>query len=247
MNVLHLWSANQKGERIRPVSTDIALFGANWPCFWGETAVGNITNFKTNWHKYKDGWKYVCGLALMTEPCVVYSLGSGGNMAIEEDLLRKAPFCEVHTFDERLTQWYPEGLVGKVTTHQMYISTEDDVASDPPKRSIPSIMSELNHTHIDILKVDIEGSEWELFASMGKPPELGYVGQLLMEVHTNKGRDEKGSVKRDLERLFDNLESEALRLFHREVNFRYGPTNCIEFAFIQKHWSPSRKMYGTGG
>jgi len=29
---------NQKGERKEPVSTSFAKFGANWPCFYGETA-----------------------------------------------------------------------------------------------------------------------------------------------------------------------------------------------------------------
>ena len=34
---------NQKGERAIPntaVNEEFAKYGANWPCFWGETAVG---------------------------------------------------------------------------------------------------------------------------------------------------------------------------------------------------------------
>ena len=82
---------NQKGERNEraPVSEAFAKYGANWPCFWGETAVGDLNTFQTRWDKYKDGWKYVCGLSYITEPCVVYSLGSSGNMAFEKDLLKK--------------------------------------------------------------------------------------------------------------------------------------------------------------
>ena len=35
----------------------------------------------------------------------------------------------------------------------MYISAKDDLTINPPHRSVPSIMAELGHTHIDILKV----------------------------------------------------------------------------------------------
>ena len=35
----------------------------------------------------------------------------------------------------------------------MYISSKDDLTVNPPHRSVPSIMAELGHTHIDILKV----------------------------------------------------------------------------------------------
>jgi hypothetical protein len=43
----------------------------------------NIIAYKT----YKS--KYVCGLSHITDPCVVYSLGSSGNMAFEKELLTK--------------------------------------------------------------------------------------------------------------------------------------------------------------
>lgn len=81
---------NQKGERNQQsnFSVDFARIGANWPCFWGETAVGDLDVWKNKWDIYKDGWKYVCGLSYITEPCVVYSLGSSGNMAFEKGLLQ---------------------------------------------------------------------------------------------------------------------------------------------------------------
>ena len=82
---------NQKGERNinAPVSEEFAKFDANWPCFFGEMAVGDLNTWKNKWYKFKDGWKYVCGLLYITEPCVVYSLGSNDNMAFEKDLLKK--------------------------------------------------------------------------------------------------------------------------------------------------------------
>lgn len=144
----------------------------------------NIIAYKT----YKS--KYVCGLSHITDPCVVYSLGSSGNMAFEKDLLTKgadimnqflftylikshpselfvfyplftlAPHCEIHTFDKQmspsvLNSWFTEDQLktGKVHTHEMFISSNDDLSASPPHRSVSSIMAELGHTHIDILKV----------------------------------------------------------------------------------------------
>ncbi|KAL7509805.1 hypothetical protein ACHAXN_006783 [Cyclotella atomus] len=153
---------NQKGERSedKPISSVFSRYGANWPCFWGETAVGDLKTWQDSWHRYKDGWKYVCGLSHITDPCVVYSLGSSGNMAFEKELLTKAPHCEIHTFDKQmspsvLNSWFTEDQLktGKVHTHEMFISSNDDLSASPPHRSVSSIMAELGHTHIDILKV----------------------------------------------------------------------------------------------
>jgi hypothetical protein len=81
----------QKGERNpnSPVNKDFAQYQSNWPCFWGETAVGDLETWKTKFDQMRDGWKYVCGLSYITKPCVVYSLGSNNNMAFEKDLLRR--------------------------------------------------------------------------------------------------------------------------------------------------------------
>lgn len=50
---------NQKGERSDtiPIEPRLARYGANWPCFWGETAVGDLKTWQNQWVIYKDGWK----------------------------------------------------------------------------------------------------------------------------------------------------------------------------------------------
>ena len=94
----------QKGERNpkAPVSEPFAKYGANWPCFWGETAVGDLNTWKTQWSTIKDGWKYVCGLSYIREPCVVYSLGSNGNMAFEKELLKKGTVFSQCSFSHNI-------------------------------------------------------------------------------------------------------------------------------------------------
>jgi FkbM family methyltransferase len=48
--------------------------------------------------------------------------------------------------------------------------------------TVPGIMKSLGVNHIDILKVDIEGAEYELFKS-GADAWLGAVGQIVIELH----------------------------------------------------------------
>jgi hypothetical protein len=71
-----------------------------------------------------------------------------------------APHCEIHTFDKKMSSdllqnWFTAEQLktDKVHTHEMFISTKDDLSANPPNRTVSSIMAELGHTHIDILKV----------------------------------------------------------------------------------------------
>ena len=85
--------------------------------------------------------------------------------------------------------------------------------------------------------MDLEGAEWGILAP-GSDLNLSLIGQLQLEVHTNLGDNIH------LSHLFEYLEAGGMRLFHKEVNWRYGITTCIEYAFIQKEWSPDKKFYG---
>ena len=50
---------NQIGERETVVSLLLASYGANWPCFWGEDAVGDLKTFEDKWESGPVG---VCSL-----------------------------------------------------------------------------------------------------------------------------------------------------------------------------------------
>ena len=96
-------------------------------------------------------------LRLLQEPCVIYSLGSFGNMAFEAALLAARPQCRIHIFDRDnfdLREWFPKASArSHVVFHRAFISGADDLKADPPRRTLRSIMAELGHSHIDVLKV----------------------------------------------------------------------------------------------
>jgi hypothetical protein len=237
---------NQKLERARSkdVSASLAVFQANWPCLWGEAVTGYMPTWQKQWDRFKDGWKFTCGLQRIRAPCVIYSLGSAGNMAFEKGVLEDNPACTIYIYDKDqhgIDQWFSEDVIRakKVNFNRYFIGAREDAHADPPVRTLTSIMAELGHTHIDILKMDIEGAEWDVLTDASRP--LPSIGQLLVEVHEKREKTVSQRVS-SLTALFNNLEANGLRLFHQEINARYD-MHCIEYAFIQSLWRPDRKTY----
>lgn len=240
---------NQKLERhdnkVRGMNLALSSFNPNWPCFGTEGVTGSLETWLLKWNTYKDGWKFTCGLTNIADPsqepkpketseCVVYSLGSAGNMAFEQDVLRRRPNCKIYIFDKDsfgMDQWFqPEEIRDSVVFTRAFISNVSDPNADPPLRTVQSIMDEYGHKYIDVLKMDIEGAEFDILTA-----PLPKMGQLQVEVHFS-GVDSSRHV--DIyTRLFNNLEAHGLRLFHKEINARYD-LNCIELAFVHKDWTP---------
>jgi hypothetical protein len=84
------------------------------------------------------------------------------------------------------------------------------------------------HTHIDVLKMDIEGGEYAFLRH--EEELLSRVGQLLIEIHINMPISNI-----DLVQFIDRIESHGLRLFHQEINI-HKPYFCAEFSFVQTNW-----------
>lgn len=236
---------NQKMERLpgARISTLFASYEANWPCLWGEEVTGLLSTWTQHWNKYQDGWKYTCGLRQIRSPCIVYSLGSSGNMAFEAGVLAAQPNCTIRIFDKsayKLEKWFPDPeLRSRVHFTRAFISGHEDLKAKLPRQTLSSIMRANGDQHIDVLKIDIEGSEYELLAG-----PLRNVGQLLLEAHLGNFSKTNRRGPRDYKQLITHLEQQGLRIFHKEPNARYAPETCIELAFIQASWRPDRKQYG---
>ena len=79
-----------------------------WPCIFGENGIGTRG----------DGFKWSCGLHLIKEPCIVYSLGSANNYQFEEALLDINPKCQIFTFDPTIEPKIPVKLQDKLTFYK---------------------------------------------------------------------------------------------------------------------------------
>lgn len=139
---------------------------------------------------------------------IVYSVGVGDDISFDRALIEQFGLV-VHAIDPTpaaiawlSTQHVPEGFV----LHPYALGARDGVASfhahanpdwishsifqtthttpeaiEVPMRRLSSLMEMLGHTHIDLLKIDIEGAEYEVIEDLAA--QRIPVDQLLVEFH----------------------------------------------------------------
>lgn len=136
-----------------------------------------------------DGGKVLCNITALAHGCIIYSLGSKNQFGFEEEMVAKTP-CELHTFD--CTSSKPTDLHPRIHFHSVCIGGEDSSSGETGRkyRSLQGIARELGHTHIDLIKMDIEGHEYNVVESIfrgiadGAAASLAVLpGQLSFEVH----------------------------------------------------------------
>ncbi len=115
-----------------------------------------------------------------------------------------------------------------VTFHSVGVGSP---STDDRLMQLEQIMANLGHTWIDILKMDIEGSEWDLFHDLFNRPKATLPAtQLLVEFHF------PGNVSVVLQ-TFDALLADNYRVFAVEPNYYCDEGCCardmLEFAFIK--------------
>eukprot|EP01134_Creolimax_fragrantissima_P003693 CFRG3693T1 len=142
-----------------------------------------------------------------TEACLVYSFGTIGSAkgltATESDLLGR--HCEVHVFNPYVDLQTLPGIVGTlhkakkygIAFHQTLLAPANGKATprDPSthlhytEMSLGKIRSMLHHEEyeIDVLKIDLEGGEWEVLADFVEhPQQLDKVKYIMIELHLRK-------------------------------------------------------------
>jgi FkbM family methyltransferase len=130
-------------------------------------------------------------LDLVSDKSIVYSVGIGEDASFDIELLKEKN-CLIHGFDPtpRSIEWVEEQKLSENFVFHSYGigSTDSIVDFYPPERKdwishsiimnpkvepikvklrcLSSIMKELQHDHIDLLKMDIEGAEYEVLDSI---------------------------------------------------------------------------------
>lgn len=132
------------------------------------------------------GW--TMPVQLVEPDWVVYCLGAGVDVSFETELIR-ARGCDVFSFDptdasaehvaglrqprfhfrqvaiwshDGMLQMYASPLKGSTTLSAANLDVGRTTV-EVPCRSLQSLMHELGHDHIDLLKYHVEGSEYEIF------------------------------------------------------------------------------------
>lgn len=248
--------ANKVPAAIANIKETAASLQALWPKEWlgeGDSYVQYINYQLPTWFcpfeervaGLDDGGKWICSprtLLYSGAPCYVYSFGSNLQFEFEESL-SAIRHCETHIFDPTPSlrsklasvklpphfHFHQRAFGGAVNRK----ATIENVQFDT--NTLDEIRTELKTPHIDILKIDVETSEWNQIFNRSKDSiwNQAKIGQLLIEIHLPGPNKQFGSMVS----LFQQLTQAGFILFHSEINI-FAPT-CWEFSFIQPDYRPS--------
>lgn len=154
------------------------------------------------------GW--VIPSKLVTAQSIVYSAGVGEDVSFDLALIERTG-CSVWSFDptprsvefasritERRFHFHPVGLWSSDGVKRFYAPSDPrDVSHtavgpdrdrpyfDADCKRLDTVMRELGHDHIDLLKLDIEGAEFEVLGSLSTEPRC-----ICVELHAIRDLDE---------------------------------------------------------
>jgi hypothetical protein len=194
--------------------------------------------FPTRLGNIGDGGKWVCNpldilasAKSQSRNVLIYSLGSNSEYSFETAISNTfAGNHEIHTFD----MGAPVVTVPSfINFHQwkMVGDAEDGVGN---ARSLTTIRKTLGHTGktIDIFKIDIEGSEYEVLKTF-MTKEGGCLldaNMVLMETHWGSPRDYND--------LFQRLTTICgFELYYKEPNIEYSKGEVLEWCFVKVDWN----------
>jgi FkbM family methyltransferase len=189
------------------------------------------------------GW--VVDESLLNRESVIYSVGVGSNIDFDIELINSFG-ATVHAFDPtpRSIEWvknqqlpkhfifHPFGLSAEnghmdffppakaSSTHFSPIDRYGDTNNivRAPVKDIDTIASELKHKEIDLLKMDIEGAEYEVIEAL--PKNRVAINQILIEFHhMYKGIPISKTV--DAISTLSNLGFELFNISQRTYEFSF--------------------------
>jgi FkbM family methyltransferase len=204
---------------------------------------------KYAWYGNQYGGFYVCP-EFLNEKSVVYSFGIGEDISFDKAIIKNHG-CEVFGFDPtpKSIRWvesqdtpvefrfYDFGISNKSGLIDFYLPKNADFVSgsiidqiniDTEKKvsvkmkTIQDILNELNHKHIDVLKMDIEGAEYDVIGDILNCNIS--VDQILIEFHDRFFKD--GRLKSY--QAVKNLNSKGYEIFAASDSFE-------EISFINKN------------
>jgi hypothetical protein len=182
-----------------------------------------------------DGGKWLCSIAELTPPCLVYSLGSWGDFKFEE-AMSAATACDVWSFDctvppERM----PASLPPRVHFDATCVGTD---GADAKYQSLSTIMARLGHGAIHLLKMDIEGWEFKVLKSLADAARADRAAaasflpfQMSFEVHLHHLDADPAKRATGLVDVFQDLLDLHYVPVSRELNLLCP--HCEEFVFIK--------------
>jgi len=173
-----LYYRNQIGERDIAREGSLQAIQSTYPCLHGKLPIGLDTK-----RSIQDGHKYVCGLHMINHAPIVYSFGSNGQQDFEEGVLKLRNDAKIYTFELDKLKMVPESKrLDSVQYFNIGLAYKDlnlpnfVIKKEYNLMSLTDIMRMLNHSYVDIVKMDIEG--YEVFWLRREKYLLNRIGQV---------------------------------------------------------------------
>jgi FkbM family methyltransferase len=116
---------------------------------------------------FGDGGKWICVIfqyaAFDERPLIVYSFGVDEDSSFEAELVDRTS-AHIYAFDYSVDNMGPKvtnGTNSKVKFSRIGLGGCDETVDSNHFMTLPSIMSELGHDYVNILKIDVEGAEFD--------------------------------------------------------------------------------------
>ncbi|KAF7297127.1 hypothetical protein MIND_00945600 [Mycena indigotica] len=230
-------------KKFGPNPQDIVLFPPNvapWPPYtvWDFfPAAFNCPHEIQRLGALGDGGKWVCGVSRVEKKrdCVVYSVGINYESSFEAEILANTDNCQIWGYDYTVSSFGPQ--IPASALGRTHFKPYGLAGKDKDKMyTLESLMKMNGHTHIDILKIDIEHWEFETLTALiepylanGRPLPFG---QLQLELHL------WNMTFPEFLKWWEMLEAAGLRPFWTEPNLVYqnynraGSTDLAEYSFL---------------
>lgn len=193
--------------------------------------------------KLGDGGKVVCGMSRYEKESpgpssasnpapelIIYSFGVNRDSSFEAAMMERTN-AHIWGYDFSVDSWGPEvtnNWLSRSHFHKIGIGKETDTTRDPPFWSVADLMAKNGHDYVDIVKMDIEGAEFEALAALVEHVKAHEAagatmpfGQLLIEIHFFPDKPELGGPT-TLEQWmtwWSSLEEMGLRPVNNEDNY----------------------------
>lgn len=188
---------------------------------------------KTRIGRNEDGGWDACiaGPFGISQPCLVYSIGMGGEWSFDHMITDKYK-CLDMAYDPTLGKGdhKPKDLLWFYNTGLGIANTVN--SRNWKLRTFGSLLEENGHSNrtIDILKIDIEYSEWESLEAIFTEQSLRNVRQLMVEFHTMEVHEGRTSTSRNFAYYYQILRG-IDRLGFKQWHYLMTPTG----GYTSKH------------
>tara|TARA_B100001059_G_C17612304_1_gene465203 strand:- start:111 stop:707 length:597 start_codon:yes stop_codon:yes gene_type:complete len=142
---------------------------------------------------------HICLDAIPDSGCVVYSIGIANNWIFDDFMITQG--CQVFSFDPSMRGvkkhkrhanhlFEPIGI-GIIDGIHTGISTLYGKKTNYPVETLGHIMERHGHSHLTMVRMDVEGAEWDILEQWLSKGWFEQMDQLLLEIHMRNPKDEE--------------------------------------------------------